>query len=118
MQKADLLLVRNTGILSARIRALTHCYYNHVGIFVSENEVVEATFRGVYLSPLSKFDELVKKGEAEYCVLRYSGITEEQQNKVCEFVKSQVGHKYDILQLIWLGIYIIFGINRKHSTFP
>ena len=57
--KGNLLFVKNYTWLGNRIRSLTNSEFNHIGIFVDNNELVEATlFGGVVQSSLDKFKQL------------------------------------------------------------
>lgn len=110
----DILFVHHRkGWLSALIRKVTKCEYNHVGLFVSSDEIVEATFRGVVKSPLSKFDDGVKNGILYYTVKRPRILNEKDLQVIIESALEQVGKGYDIPKLIGLAITFLLKLSRK-----
>ncbi|RLI54441.1 MAG: hypothetical protein DRP09_13030 [Candidatus Thorarchaeota archaeon] len=109
-QRGDLLLVRNYSWVGGRIRQLTNSPYNHVGMFVTPRIVAEAKFSGVALTPLSKFIQSKQKGKLDFAVWRWKNVTPKQIEIMVDYVEQQVGCKYDFLQLLCLGVYIILGV--------
>jgi uncharacterized protein YycO len=112
-KKGNILFTRNYDWNSNRIRKIIKCDYNHIGLFISENEIVEATFKGVVKSPLTKFTDKQAKKQLDFVVCQISDITEEQVNKACEFALNQVGKRYDFIQMLCIGLMTIFHINKK-----
>ena len=115
MQKGDIVLVRNTGWLSTAIRYLTKGYYNHTGMFISSDEIIEATFKKVEINALSILIDMSVTNKCEFSVYRPINLTQEQIDIMVDFAEAQVGDKYDFVQLICIGLFILFHIGRKHQ---
>lgn len=117
MKKGDIILIRNYTWFGKRIRQVTKGEYNHIGMFVSDNKIVEATMaKGVVISNLSKFEILRKKGKVDFTIYQIKNITEEQRQGMTEFLLDKIGQRYDFFQLIALLFFFSFRINRKYET--
>jgi len=112
-QSGDILMVHNNTWLGKAIRCITRSSFNHCGIFVSEDELVEATYKGVEQNNISKFDSLVTSNKCSYSVYRVKNITSEQIQTVVNFVKQEVGDKYEITQIIELFFVFVFHLPRN-----
>lgn len=115
IKRGDILVVRNIGWLSKAIRVLTKGYYNHVGVFISETELVEATFKEVAVSPLAKFVDMYNNRQCEFAIYRPKNATPDQIDMIVDFAEAQVGRKYDFAQLLSIGLFICFKVGRKHE---
>jgi uncharacterized protein YycO len=105
----DVLLLRSKSFLSWVIRKLTRGHYSHCAVFTSPDTLVEATFDGVYCSPLSKFlDDKTLTIE----VRRVEGLTQEEADRIVSFVREQCGCDYDLLQVIGLFFTTIFHTSK------
>ena len=109
----DLLLVKNYSFIGNMIRKILDSEYNHVGLFVTDDEVIEATFKGVYKTDISKFEELRDKNKLEFNIYRFREITETQLILMIDYALGNVGMKYDFWQLITLYLFFLLHINRK-----
>jgi uncharacterized protein YycO len=109
-QSGDILMVHNYGLLERAIRIITRSPYNHCGLFISENEIIEATYKGVIISPLSKFSNSTVK---YFDVYRVKGIDKVDITPVLDFAKKQVGAKYDKFQFMRMLLMYMFRISRK-----
>jgi uncharacterized protein YycO len=108
----DILVVHNTGLLNIIIRAITRSKFNHVGLFVSDNEVVEATFNGVFKNPISKFDNLAKDNKCYYSVYRVVGAIDSDVKDITNFAISQIGAKYDEMQIARMLLVYVLRLPR------
>lgn len=111
--KTNILLVRSHSLIGKLIRFFNKNYYNHVGIFVSDFQIVEATFTGVKLTHIDKFIEAQKRGLIVCHIYKVKDIIELQKETVCNFVLNRVGRKYDFLQFLSLTFFFIFNMSRK-----
>lgn len=113
----DILFVHHKkGWLSALIRKVTNCTYNHVGLFVAPDEIVEATFKGVVKSPLSKFDDGVKNGILYYVVKRPKILDDNDLQTIVSSALEKVGSGYDIPKLVGLAAMFLLRLSRKRLT--
>jgi len=111
--KGCVLAVKNKGWLSWLIRKIIKCDYNHVGVFVDDERVVESTFRGVYITPFEVFKKRKENGEIyDYAVFEVIGVSEEQKEKVAQYVLNEVGGGYDLVQLFNIGLFMFLNIAR------
>jgi uncharacterized protein YycO len=112
-QIGDILMVRNKGPLSWIIRFITRSDWNHCGIFVSSNTIVEATFRGVFKSDIEKFTEKRNRFELFYEVFRVRNIKQTETSTAGAFALSKVGAKYDEVQLARMFLMYVLHIPRR-----
>src|SRR4030042_2656840 len=113
-RKGDILLICNYNPISKYIRWLTKGRYNHVGIFVDSENVVESKYRGVELTPFQVFkdDQDVRK-ISEHKVVRVKNITTKQIEEVVNWTRERIGDCYDYWQLITLWFFLILKTARK-----
>lgn len=111
--KADIVLVRHNSIMGKLIRKFDGGYYNHVGILVTDNIIIDAGFAGVRTLLVSELETGAKKKKLEYNIFEVKDLTQEQKNIIAEYVINRIGTKYDFLQLISLLVFFVFNINRK-----
>jgi len=113
MIKGHILLLRTNTFVGKQIREMTDSYYNHVGMFISEKEIIEASMLGVKITPFSKFEELKSKGKLDYGIYKVKGVTNEQLEIMIDFLTEKLGFTYDFIQFISLLFFFIFKWNRK-----
>jgi len=111
--KGCILAIKNKSWKSWLIRKAIKCDYNHVGIFVDNERIVESTFKGVYITPFEVFKKKKEKGEIyDYAVFEVIGISEEQKEKVAEYALGEVGNKYDLVQFFNIALFLFLNIAR------
>ena len=115
IKAGNLIFVRDETFLSWIIRTITKSYYNHIAILISETEVLEALPNGVFITPLSSYEDREFSHKLEYRIFEVDGMTKEQVYKVIEFSKKEVGKKYDFLQLVSIYFFYLFGIPKKYE---
>lgn len=91
MQTGDVVFVVDKGIIPDLIRKVDKGRFDHVAIFVSETEIIEADYN-------------IKVEVDEFTYTDYEVIplhlNEEQQAKVIELSKKYIGKKYDFLEIL------------------
>ncbi len=110
--KGHILFVRTNTLLGKIIRKVTGGYFNHVGIFVSDNAIVEASYTGIKVTHIKQFEKLQEKGKIEYRIGKVEVATNCQIDKAVEYALDTIGTKYDFLQLVSLFLFAVLKINR------
>lgn len=107
MIKGDIILVRNKGMLFDKIRNAMNSEYDHVGIMITENTLIDATpTTGVAVRSLEVFDGLDTQ------TYRLRNMYRPNIDKMVEYCLDKVGSKYDIIQTICLYFLMILGIKK------
>jgi len=109
----DIILIRTNSWFGRNIRKVTKGYYNHVGIFVAKDKIVEASMWGVKLVSIEKFNKQKDKGHITYNIFRIKNTTDQQKLDMVNFALSKVGSPYDFIQLFSL-LYIF--LNHKNRN--
>ena len=90
---ADIVLVHGDGPISQLIEDVEHSPYSHTTGWVQAGELIEANgFRRTGYQAADFY-----AGHAD--VFRFAGATYEQLEKIIEYVKKEVGSRYDFLLL-------------------
>lgn len=113
IESCDILMVKNRGWISRLIRIITRGHYDHCAVFVNEYEIVEAIPAGVKLNNIQKYKDVELKGNSKYDIYRFPGLLLEKKEKIVEFLRKEIGTKYDEKQFIILWLRYIFHISRK-----
>jgi uncharacterized protein YycO len=107
MKPGDLILVRGNSFISAAIEDISNSIYSHVAGIVKENELIEAEgFRDIGYQALDYY-----KGKADVFVCDI--LTDEKREKIVEYVKNEIGGKYDYPLL-----FVEAARFLLHITFP
>jgi len=113
IQKGDVLLVEGSSRFSAVIKYLTQSTWSHAALCIStpkkyngqkneKLELLEADIvEGVQLIPLSTYWNLHIR------ICRPVGLTPNEIDKIVSHAESQLGHKYDLKNIIDLARYFI-----------
>jgi len=105
--KGDIILARNKGMLFDKIREAMGSEYDHVGIMITENTLIDATpTSGVAVRSLEVFNGL------DVQAYRLKDEYSPNIDKMVEYCLDKVGSKYDILQTICLYFLMILGIKK------
>jgi len=114
IKTGDILLVRHYSFIGKMIRKITDCEYNHVGVFVTPTQIVEATFGGVKLTDISDYEHRKRKRKLDYDIFTFKQpLTYRQKEIIVNFCVDKIGEKYDFFQFISLFFFFLFHINRK-----
>jgi len=111
--RGNLILVKHYNFMSWLIRKITKSEYNHIGLLVTDDVVIEAQFGGVTLTHLSEFKEKQNQGKLSYDVYRIKKITEIQKTSMIEAASRELGAKYDFAQFFSLGTMLLTKITRR-----
>ena len=117
MRTGYILAQKNYSFFGNQIRKLTKCEYSHVGVFVDEDNIVEAKMTGVAKTPFSTFEKYRVEGKIEFDLFKFKRITERKKWGMITFLNDQVGKRYDMLQMVVVGFMIAFNFNRKIGPF-
>ena len=110
----NLILVRSNTFIGKQIRRITGSYYNHIGIFLNDVEIIEAiSASGVIITSYEKYQKLKQKNKLDFDIYTLKQpISSEEWNIVESYLREQIGRKYDIMQFLSLLFFFIFHINR------
>lgn len=103
MKTGDVVFVREKGIIPSIIRFFDRGKFNHVAIFVSDTEILEAEYNTKV--------RMIKFPYDDYEVISLN-LTDEQQEKVKSFAPQFVGENYDFLEILSIWFRICFGITE------
>jgi hypothetical protein len=96
----DFFVVRTTGWAARLIQLGTWSKWNHAGIYIGDDMIIEATPRGVMLSNVSKYNK--------YKILWSTGseppFTEAEGRKLRNFALTFLEQKYGIWSIIAIGL--------------
>jgi uncharacterized protein YycO len=105
--KADIVIYRATGIIGNLIGLISHSEFTHVALYLSENKIIESTWCGV---KINQFKD--KKGLEIY---QFQNLSEENREKIIQFVMSKINSKYDYRLLFTIMLERWFGIRPLDS---
>jgi len=117
MRKGNLILVRHYNLMSSLIRKITKSEFNHIGIFVDEENIVEVKFGGVAKTSFLDFEMAKAENKLDYAIYKIKDITEEQINIMTTFANTEIGAKYDFAQFISIGLMLLTGCTRRIEPF-
>lgn len=103
MKTGDVVFVREKGIIPSIIRFFDRGKFNHVAIFVSDTEILEAEYNTKV--------RMIKFPYDDFEVISLN-LTDEQQEKVKSFAPQFVGENYDFLEILSIWFRICFGITE------
>jgi uncharacterized protein YycO len=114
-RKGDLIFVRNYNFIASAIRVVTKGEVNHVAMFKSDREIIEAKFGGVAVTPYNVFVNDEKLGKLDYAIYGWKegAVSEEAIDGMIAFMERQIGRKYDFLQLLSIAFFLLFKISLK-----
>lgn len=100
MKAGDLIFVAETGLIPDVIRLFDHGPFDHVCIAISDTQIIEAQYNErVSIKEFSYADE-------EYAVIDL-GLTASQLAEVPEEDKKFIGERYNLPEIISIGIRLI-----------
>ena len=103
----DILLVSSNDIIARLIQYFTKGHYNHVAFMISDTELIEATYRGVLLSKLSKYNN-----NCDYKICSIKDISLSDRYTMYSFIHAQLGMNYDFIQIISIFFCLLLNIKR------
>ncbi len=112
----DFFVVRTTGIAARCIQVGTWSKWNHAGIYIGNNQIIEATPHGVQINYLYKYnhDEIMWSTGIE------PPFTEAEAEELVKFLKTFVGDPYGFWSIVGigfkcLGISLLPAIRRAEN---
>ena len=123
IKSGDLILVHHRDFLGTLIRFFTKGYWNHIGLFKDSQIIIEARYVGV---TETSFEDYISRSKLKKLQFSLYRINTSIKNKklMIKFMENEIGRKYDFLQVINLGLWLLFKINRniepidlRHSWF-
>ena len=105
LKSGDIFVVHGRHLISRIIRIVTDSHWNHATMYIGKGKYIEANNEGVEIKNIEEY------GEKDIEVYRYKNITKQQQKIIITHALSEKGKKYDVMQLIQLFIYFLFGIR-------
>jgi len=114
--ETNIILVKSNNFIGKQIRKITDSKYNHIGIFIKENKIIESSFtKGVIITSFDKYKEQAKNNKLSFDIYKFKKpILEKEWSIARDYLLKQVGNKYDIMQVISLFIFFMLHINRKN----
>ena len=92
-------VVKTGGFFGKLIRLGTIARWNHAFIYIGGNQIIEATPRGVVLSPVSDYPNIGWNKHEE--------LNEEQRIKIHDFAMTTVGKPYNFIVIASLVLRIL-----------
>lgn len=110
LQPFDLLFVYGRTWIGRVISKVTRSPYSHVAVVLDQRHIAETDWR----KPL-QIGHLNYK-VIDYDVYRYRfGLTDKQKKVMEEFIDSKLGTKYDLLQTITNGLFVLTGFPIRDA---
>jgi len=112
----DFFVVRTTGWAARLIQLGTWSKWNHAGIYIGDDMIIEARPQGVTLSDISKYDN----HDILWSTSFEPPFTEAEGEKLRSFALNFVGHEYGVWSILatgfkCLGISLLPAIKRAES---
>ena len=118
IKDGDVLLYEGKGMLSWIIKKFSRSKYSHSGIAAWWNDrlmVMEAIRKGVVVTTLSR-NVSRYHGNVDWYTSKIN-ISEKVRNKMIKFAQKELGKEYNFLELLIIGIKIIFHKVIKLKNF-
>lgn len=110
LQPFDLLFCFSRTWIGRVISRVTRSPYSHVAVVLDRRHIAETDWR----KPLRI--EHNNYRETDYDVYRYhAGLTDEQKKVMGEFIDSMIGTRYDLLQTVTNGLFILTGFPIRDA---
>lgn len=110
LQPFDLLFCFGRTWIGRVISKVTRSPYSHVAVVLDQRHIAETDWR----KPL-QIGHLNYK-VIDYDVYRYhAGLTDEQKKVMEEFIDSMLGTKYDLLQTVTNGLFVLTGFPIRDA---
>jgi len=110
MKIGDILACRDEdSLISEAICLITNSYYSHVGIIISNTQIVESD--GV--SGFVRYRDIEDyRGKA--VIYTCDSLSDKQRQDIVYFAKKEVGRRYDRLLLLWLFVKYVFRLKLPY----
>lgn len=102
IRPGDVLLVEGRQRFSAAIKYLTQSNWSHSAIYVGDEKLIEADLDGGVIEiPLNTYEKFHTR------ICRPVNLSDQDSKKVIDYVKSKIGHQYDLKNIIDLARYLL-----------
>ena len=98
-QRGDYFVISSKGLIPFLIQIGTRSKDNHAGLYVGDNQVIEAMPGGVRLSPVTKYSDIIWNKHEE--------LTEPQREAIVKEALKHLGNKYSFLDYVAIIMRII-----------
>ena len=102
-QTGDIVFVREQGFLPSVIRFFDTGRFNHVAIFMSDTEILEAEYNTTVRITEFAYDD--------YEIVSLN-LTDAQKERVKEFAKNFIGERFDFIEILSIWLRIVLGITE------
>lgn len=113
MQTGDIIFIGGNQIIDEIIRFFDHGDYNHVAMFVSDTEIIEAQ----YNTKVHVVDNFYQYTDDAICVIPMN-LTDEQKEKLGKLKDQYIGEGYDYGDIFIKFLRLEFGINLEKFENP
>ena len=100
-------VIRSTGLFARLIQIGTVSRWNHAFIYVGDGKIVEATPKGVILSPVSKYNLIAWNQHEE--------LDSKERYIIADFALSKIGQPYNFIVIANLALRIL-GLKVLANT--
>ena len=105
LQPGDVFVVHGRHLISRIIRIVTDSPWNHATMYLGKGKYIEANNKGVEIKSVEEYKDKT------FEIYRHAKISKKQQQTIIEHAHSEVGKGYDVLQLLQLFLYFLFGVR-------
>lgn len=107
IKPGDVLLTRLPGaFISDTIQDVTHSKWSHALLYLGNNKIIEADWKGIVINSLNKY----KKSKHVVGIFRARpDLSNEETIELVKVVCKKVGIDYGWLKLLWLGFLRLIG---------
>lgn len=113
MQAGDIIFVGGNQLIDEIIRLFDHGDYNHVAMFVSATQIVEAQ----YNKQVHVIDDFYTGPDYKTAVIPMN-LTDEQKAKLNKLKDQYLGEGYDYGDIFLIFLRLEFGINLQKFKNP
>ena len=110
MHKYDILFYRGSNTISRAVKRITKSQYSHVALVINEYLVVETNWYYPVRFRRNRYLE-----HEEFTLKRVENLTEEQQEKIFEFISLYLDTRYDYIQIFYHVLNVVFGTKLKNN---
>lgn len=111
LQPFSFIFYKKSGLVSNLIKWFTKGRYSHVALILNDFHTLELSWK----SPTSIQHFKYPKDSYDLYTLA-SSLSNEQQEKILEFIKKNIDTKYDWLYIITRGFNLLFGTKIINSS--
>lgn len=111
LQPGDIILTAAPTLRSMGIRLMTWSSVSHAALYIGEGKIVEALGSGVHVRPLEEL--LLEENVA--LVLRYPGLSPEQQLHITDYALQKTGAGFNF---VGVTLQVPYSVTRRVCELP